>query len=82
MPCDSENNDMHSHDQALQKFCSGLHRKSTHPQSLLIAPDLTPNEGVEKPDSEPGIQQREIVFSKIVCHEVAPHASLIRFTAT
>jgi hypothetical protein len=34
---------MRMHDQARHLFGSELHRKNTHPQSLLIAPDLTPN---------------------------------------
>jgi len=41
MPYDSVNSDMRSLDQAIHQSCSGLHRKSTHPQALLFAPDLT-----------------------------------------
>ena len=39
---------MPSHDQARHLFGNELHHKSTHPQSLLIAPDLTPNAPVER----------------------------------
>ena len=41
---------------------------------------MTPNEGVEKPNSEPGAQDLESYFVAIICHIVAPVSFLIRFT--
>jgi hypothetical protein len=72
MPCDSGNNDTHSHDQARHLFGSGLRRKSTHPQSLLIAPDLTPN--VLSLDVGAGPDVMAFFSSAIVAQHSAVHS--------